>query len=1037
MRALLVGPVPGGRLVLAAWLAPLLAAAAVLALARGGPLPDVAGALVGAAALAMLVAGLRRHGTASPVGWGLVGLAQVSATAAFLAGLSGAVGASSADAAVIASTSSFLLAGVLLLRRMELPGARAPRIEAVTASLVLLILLWALADTGTFTTGSSVLEPGAATTRPAPGELVQAGGAGVARVLLQLAALPLMLRLAAAVGHRDIALAGPALAAAAVAGTAVAAATAVPELVTASTVRWGVLLPAAVLGAAALRPRAHLLVAGPQPQLGAFGLARLGMLAVAGLTAPTVLVVQSVRGDEPDVLALGALGSATVLLILARLGEQLRLAEQARNVERVLRSATADLVAAPGTGDVERAAVDAMRTLLDGVPGAVIALARRSTDEGWGVVAATDARLHGVVFPADGRGSSDLLQRMLRRPRAFVVLLPVPDGPEHNVLIALVLDAPLSGHLARATQDLAGEVTLALQRADLSAELGRRDGERRFARFVENTSDYVSLTRADAATLTYVSPAAGRELAGFTVGADLRELLHRDDREAVRRQVRAAVRSGEPGRTLTRLRDHTGRWRMIESSVVDLRHDPDVGGFIFTGRDITERVELERRVAHQATYDALTGLCNRGVLLQRLGEALDRAAVTGRTVAVLVIDLDDFKTVNDSLGHALGDRLLVEVVGRMRSVLRDGDLAARVGGDEFAVVLPDTDEGPAAALADRLIDALQRPVAVGDRQLSVSASIGLCLGLVEDAQTLLRQADTAVYAAKRQGKHRWRVFEPSMHTEAVQRLARSQDLREALEDDQIEVHLQPIVSLRDGRVSGFEALARWQHPTEGLLGPQQFIPLAEETGLIVPLGRDVLRKACRAAASWPLVGAGPLSVSVNVSARQLLSGSLVQDVLQALADEQVPPTCLQLEVTESLLVEDVEAAIVALGQLRAVGVRIAIDDFGTGYSSLSYLQRLPLDALKLDKSFVDALNTSDRRALLPEAVLALSQALELVTIAEGVEGRGQQEALQRLGCELAQGWRYARPLPPDEVVGFLGRWDPAVVTGDVLVAPAG
>ncbi len=391
---------------------------------------------------------------------------------------------------------------------------------------------------------------------------------------------------------------------------------------------------------------------------------------------------------------------------------------------------------------------------------------------------------------------------------------------------------------------------------------------------------------------------------------------------------------------------------------------------------------------------------------------------------MLFIDLDRFKTVNDSLGHAGGDALLIEVAHRLRSCLRATDTAARFGGDEFAVALFDIGAEKAEKIAGRILALLQEPFTVLGKEVFVDASIGVGLsahggGAAED---LIRCADLAMYQAKRNGKGRYETFEPAMQDRLMRTLDLDADLRRAVERAEFVLHYQPILDLADGRVSAVEALVRWRHPERGLLPPGQFVPLAEETGLIVPIGGWVLREACRQAAAWNAARPGqpPLTVNVNLSARQLQVPDLPRFVAGVLHDVGLDPACLVLEITESLLLHDTDAMIARLQQLKLLGLRLALDDFGTGYSALAYLRRFPIDMIKIDKSFVAEMAAGREASTLPRAIVQLGRTLRLVVVAEGVETADQLTQLRDAGCQLGQGHHFAKPLAPDEVGSLLG-----------------
>jgi len=413
---------------------------------------------------------------------------------------------------------------------------------------------------------------------------------------------------------------------------------------------------------------------------------------------------------------------------------------------------------------------------------------------------------------------------------------------------------------------------------------------------------------------------------------------------------------------------------------------------------------------HQALNDSLTGLPNRTLLLNRLDHALARANRRGSAVSLLFVDLDRFKLVNDSLGHAAGDELLIEVAERLQRCLRRADTAARLGGDEFALLLEEAgDLNAAGHAAQRVIDALSAPFNLSGREVFTSASIGIAVGAGDDPDTMLRHADMAMYRAKSRGKNRYEVFEPEMHAEVVDRLELEAELRRAVELNELELHYQPIFFLDCSGVAAAEALVRWRHPTRGLLLPGEFIPPAEESGLILQVGRWVLNEACRQAAAWQEI-APDVQVSVNMSGWQLEQPDVVDEVAAALRDSGLTPRLLLLELTESLLMHDTEEMITKLTALRTLGTRLAIDDFGTGYSSLRYLQRFPIDALKIPKPFVDEL-AEGSPGVLARAIVDLSRHLELRTVAEGIETEEQLAALRQFGCAFGQGFLLARPMP--------------------------
>jgi len=457
--------------------------------------------------------------------------------------------------------------------------------------------------------------------------------------------------------------------------------------------------------------------------------------------------------------------------------------------------------------------------------------------------------------------------------------------------------------------------------------------------------------------------------------------------------------------------------RTIEVDITAHRLDFQGRAAMLTAvQDVTERNGLERELRHRAFHDALTDLANRSLFGNRMEHALARSARNDSNVGVVVIDLDGFKTVNDSLGHSVGDELLFAVGNRLRNAVRPGDTVARLGGDEFAILLEE--ESTIEHLVDqaeRVLRSLAEPFEVAGKSLVVTASAGVTLNRPGDGpDELIRNADMAMYLAKRDGKSCVRRFEPALHHAALDRLELEADLRRALQRDELVVHYQPTVELANGAISGFEALVRWQHPHRGLLGPVEFIPLAEETGLIIEIGRWVLDRACRQARQWQRTHAtDALTMSVNLSARQLRDPHLLADVADTLRDSGLAPHCLVLEITESVLMDNTEAAIQGLHQLKALGIRLAIDDFGTGYSSLNYLRALPVDIVKIDKVFIDGVASDKEARGLIKAILSMADTLDLQTVAEGVESRDQVNRLQQLGSALVQGFYYARPLTPE------------------------
>jgi diguanylate cyclase (GGDEF)-like protein/PAS domain S-box-containing protein len=551
-------------------------------------------------------------------------------------------------------------------------------------------------------------------------------------------------------------------------------------------------------------------------------------------------------------------------------------------------------------------------------------------------------------------------------------------------------------------------------------ERALRESERWFRSLVQESTELIVVVDQDT-TVQYltdsVTPLLGYQTDDL-LGRKLTELAHPDDLAHL--QQVAATR---PSRHAfeCRLWSKTGAWTFMEWS-----HGvrPDAPGCILTGRDVSERKTLEQELRHQAFHDALTGLANRALFEDRLAHTLAGLQRRDGGLAVLFVDLDDFKTVNDSLGHSSGDELLRSVGERLRSSLRDADTAARLGGDEFGVLLDGADTvEDATEVAKRMLAALEPPFHVDWRQLNVPASIGIAVAGRGRAtmEELMRNADLAMYEAKRHGGAQWRVFEESMHTVALGRLELGAELQRAVDEEQFELHFQPIVTLDTADVVGAEALIRWRHPERGLLAPKQFLPLAEQSGLIIPMGRWALAEACRTLASWQedYPQTHPFYLSVNVSMRQLREARIVQDVRDALAQAGMEPRQLVLEITESFLADETEPVLRCLQRLRSMGVRLAVDDFGTGYSALNYLQRFPIDMLKIDRSFVEHARPGSPSVNLVRSIVQLGQSLHLEIIAEGVEEAEQAEELLAMGVRAGQGFYYAKPLEPERFATLL------------------
>ncbi|MDQ6750902.1 MAG: EAL domain-containing protein [Actinomycetota bacterium] len=510
-------------------------------------------------------------------------------------------------------------------------------------------------------------------------------------------------------------------------------------------------------------------------------------------------------------------------------------------------------------------------------------------------------------------------------------------------------------------------------------------------------------------------------------GLAFREITHHEDRGADDAALEEMLSGDRPGfETEKRYIHADGHVVWVQLNVTVVREDDGRPLHLISQmQDVTERKRAQAELAHQALHDPLTGLPNRLLFLDRLEVALARLSRRGSAVGVLFLDLDRFKLINDTYGHDAGDRVLVEVAARLKGLLRPSDTLSRFGGDEFIILCEDVESEPGAVVvAERIEQVLAPPFSVGDREAFISASIGIALGRDAgfDPGALLRDADAAMYSAKDRGRSRYAVFDGDMRLRGAERLEIETALRRALERDELRIFYQPEVDLETGRVVGVEALLRWQHPERGLVGPGEFIPVAEETGLIVPIGEWVLRRACLQARAWREAFADelPLRMAVNLSARQLARGDLSVTVGTALADAAMDPGALCLEITESAISEDPPAAVLTLRALTALGVCLAIDDFGVGFSSLSQIRHLPpVDVLKIDRSFVAGLGENREDTAIVTSVISLAHSLGLTAIAEGVETAAHVHELRALGCDLAQGFHFARPAPAETITELL------------------
>ncbi len=627
----------------------------------------------------------------------------------------------------------------------------------------------------------------------------------------------------------------------------------------------------------------------------------------------------------------------------------------------------------------------------------------RSIEGGFALAVPSLPALGGMLIVL----SSWLVRGRIESPGVLIAIMGV-DVTLGLVLLLIVTyeNHALTSHLERRVEER-------------TAELDKT--ERYYRALVQHSSDLIMVVGADL-KIRYVSDSSVAVF-GFAPHELLGRGLEVFGREAID-TLAAALARAQPGQErLTRvewqLADPDGRVLSAESTITNLLADGDVGGFVLNTRDDTDRAALAEQLRSNAFHDPLTGLPNRALLDDRASQALVRAQRTGGSVALIAIDLDAFKLVNDSFGHRLGDQLLCAVAGRLEAAVRPQDTVARLGGDEFVVLMDSVaDSASALKLAERIGAELGGDLEIEGTVHRTSASIGVALGAVPHTNfdQLLCDADVALYCVKQAGRNSVQLFQASMNAHARERFELQADLRRALDNGELCLYYQPECDAHSGELDGFEALVRWNHPQLGLLPPDRFIPIAEESGLVVPLGRWVLHEALGQAVRWSRAHprARSLVISVNVSAVQLKAPSIVGDVESALAGSGIDPGRVVLEVTESSFIESSDEIVDTLRTLKALGVRLAIDDFGTGYTSISNLQSMPIDILKVDKSFVASRDDLGPGNDLLEAIVNIGHVLSLVTIAEGIEEPGQLALAKGLGCDLAQGYLFSRPLPPEE-----------------------
>nr|WP_095871761.1 EAL domain-containing protein [Streptomyces sp. TLI_235] len=791
---------------------------------------------------------------------------------------------------------------------------------------------------------------------------------------------------------------------------------------------WAVLYTA--WGAAALHPSMVELTRPIPTQPPDISRGRIALLAVASLIAPTMLVLEVTQGDAGNAAVIGGFSAVLFLLVLSRLAGVVLNHRHAVERERVLRMAGASLGGAVTVAQVADAVRTAASALVPAEPAHVAMLAvgdegalRADGDGPIEVEPVRESRL--VPVSALDKG---LAFRLEGAPSALICPLVLEKRPSGDPLIGALVVGGTEHRLTAlwGTLDiLAAQAALAVERVMLNEEITRRNSELYFRTLVQSASDVILILRADD-TIRYSSSSADRVLGYPSLdGQALTDLVPPEDSRAVN-QALLRMRTREQAEQ----REH---WRLlrndrtvIEAEVRwnDLRDDPTVGGLVLTLRDVTDQRQMERELTHRAFHDSLTGLANRVLFQDRVGHALSRSGRRGTVTGVLFIDLDDFKVVNDTQGHAVGDELLVAVSLRISTALRTSDTAARLGGDEFAVLVEDAiSPADVGATASAVLAVFEEPFRLSSGAVRVAASVGVATTEdSDDGAELLTHADLALYSAKAAGKRQWCHYRPALQAGLVERHELNESLDEAIAESAFALYYQPIVDLTSGGLVGFEALVRWPHARRGMVLPEEFISLAEESGQIVPLGAWVLERAVSEAAQWQRLtkaeravgGRGPLRVSVNVSGRQFRDAGFVDTVRRALDQSGIEPSTLVLELTETVLMRRDERVRTDMQMLGDLGVQIAIDDFGTGYSSLSYLREFPISILKIDKSFIDGLGHSQQQYALVEGIARIADTLGVQVIAEGIENTVQRDLLAAMGCPLGQGYLFARPLTSDQ-----------------------
>ena len=825
-------------------------------------------------------------------------------------------------------------------------------------------------------------------------------------------------------------------------------------------------------GASALHPSMTSLTEPVPQQQVEVSAARLALLMVASLIAPIVLLTALPGGATADVSVIAVFSAVLYLLVLARFWDSATTNRRALSRERVVRRAGVSLVAAVDLTQVAATVKDAADALFGKHSQGDALLWVRVNGTLHAVAADPGAPQAGQLdLPADAwqqlvTESRPTLTAMRELPEQarpglpggdWTLLCPLTVKEKYSSealigLIAVFAEQRVLADLYPKLEILAHQVALTVQSFMLRQEVIRQRNEAYFRALVQDASDAIIIV-SDDGTVRYATPSTAAIFGDISVeGEHLWDLVAEGQRDELVRtfmELREGARFG-PRFVDQQITRRDGRSVHVQARCSDLRGEPTVDGLVFTLRDVTEQHKLEGQLRHRAFHDALTGLPNRVLFQDRIAQQLAAAKRTGMIVGVLFVDLDDFKMVNDTKGHSVGDDLLVAAAARLGALVRESDTAARLGGDEFALLIGAVgDTAAVEAAADRVVRALAEPFDLPAGLVTSTVTVGVATSLDStDTDELLRHADLALYAAKAAGKRQWRRYQPVLSAGLLRRRELQEALEEAVDSSAFTLVYQPIVDLGSGELVGFEALVRWPHPQWGMMQPDQFITLAEETGQIIALGAWVLGRATADLARWRrelIAPAGPgqeganpplpggqqssarpdLYISVNVSARQFAAPGFADSVRRVLGTSGLESHALMLELTETALLRRDERLHSDLAELKCIGVKLAIDDFGTGYSSLSYLRELPIDVVKMDKSFVDGIADSGQRLALAEGIVQIARTLRLEVIAEGIETEIQRDLLASMGCHYGQGYLLARPMPPSQVEDLLREGFPA------------